>query len=205
MGQYYIPTIMGPRYGVQATFLAHDYGDGLKLMEHSWMGNEFVGAVMTKIYYCPKRVAWIGDYSDKPYPEDGVDDRRELYQTKLPHEKFTEIYSKAMQLFHKKRTESLVLYDNEQWYLINHDRMSYVDLKKYRAANKYKPDWSNSYSLCVHPLPLLTACGNGRGGGDYHEQFPDFDKVGLWAFDLIELSMTVPNGYVEEEYHFKEE
>jgi len=205
MGQYYIPTIMGPRYGVQATFLAHDYDDGLKLMEHSWIGNAFVGAVMTEIEHCPKRVAWVGDYSDDPYPEDGVDDGRELYQTKLPKAKFLQIYYKAKELINRKHTEYLVLDDDDRWYLVNHDRKAYVDLNKYRLANKYTTSWSDGYSWCVHPLPLLTACGNGRGGGDYYEQFPDFDKVGLWAFDLIELSMTVPNGYVEEEYHFKEE
>lgn len=37
----------------------------------------------------------------------------------------------------------------------------------------------------VHPLPLLTAEGNGRGGGDYHEQNPDIELVGTWARDSI--------------------
>ena len=44
MGQYYHPTIMGKRYGVQGWLYSHAYGEGLKLMEHSYLGNDFVNA-----------------------------------------------------------------------------------------------------------------------------------------------------------------
>ena len=44
----------------------------------------------------------------------------------------------------------------------------------------------------IHPLPLLTAISNGRGGGDYRG---DFDKVGEWWGDLIEISNEPPKNY----------
>ena len=43
---------------------------------------------------------------------------------------------------------------------------------------------SMGYDLTVDPLLLLTAMGNGRGGGDYH-QGRDIDLVGRWAGDQL--------------------
>jgi hypothetical protein len=40
------------------------------------------------------------------------------------------------------------------------------------------------YDLTVDPLLLLTAMGNGRGGGDYH-QGRDIERVGSWAGDQL--------------------
>lgn len=58
----------------------------------------------------------------------------------------------------------------------------------------------------VHPLPLLIAEGNGRGGGDYDSQkYPDLDKVGIWARNLIRVSDEKPaKGYKELKVNFKE-
>ena len=66
MGQYYQPIIIFPD-GSSVTFDSHQYGCGIKLMEHSWIGNEFVNAVYSKILSNPRRVAWIGDYSNDDY------------------------------------------------------------------------------------------------------------------------------------------
>ena len=41
MGQYYKPINLDDKQWLYS----HDFGDGLKLMEHSWIGNDFVGAV----------------------------------------------------------------------------------------------------------------------------------------------------------------
>lgn len=56
---------------------------------------------------------------------------------------------------------------------------------------------------CVNPLPVLTACGNGRGGGDYRDD--DDINVGSWAFDLIEYSLlTSLNEYSKSEFKFRD-
>ena len=207
MGQYYKPVLMGKRYGILATFHAHEYGNGLKLTEHSYLGNNFVNAVLSKIDHQPMRVAWIGDYSDDPWDGD------EPYQKKIDREKFMRIFKN--QNTKRIHPEPLEGFNNPEdyngWYLINHTRRAYVDLGEFQKANGWKEEWKDRYGVihkewwAFNPLPLLTACGNGRGGGDYHESCPDNDKVGLWAFDVIEFAKYKPVGFTKEEYHFKEE
>lgn len=46
----------------------------------------------------------------------------------------------------------------------------------------------------IHPLAVLTAEGNGRGGGDYHGS--DEDVCGTWARDVISVESS-DNGYTE--------
>ena len=65
MGQYYKPVNVDNMQWL----LSHDYSTGLKLMEHSWIGNEFVGYVMTLMVkggaWYKKRIVWAGDYYDQ--------------------------------------------------------------------------------------------------------------------------------------------
>jgi len=62
-------------------------------------------------------------------------------------------------------------------FIVNHTKKQYVE------------------KLCdIHPLPILTAEGNGRGGGDYHG---DSDYVGAWARDVISVENDEPNGYTK--------
>ena len=217
MGQYYHPTIIGKRYGVKGWLYSHAYDNGLKLMEHSYMGNNFVNAVLRKIDHQPMRIAWIGDYANDPYP----DVPEEPYQRKIERAKFMKIYESvyggcgtvptAPQI-HPEPLEGFDSPDRfDGWYLINHSANEYVDLGKFQKENGWVESWMDrdgqklSYWMAVHPLPLLTACGNNRGGGDYHEQYPDFDLVGIWAFDFIEFADYKPVGFTEREVHFKEE
>lgn len=218
MGQYYKPTILGNRCGVEGYFIPRDYNDGSKLMEHSYMGGDVVTAVLRKICHQPKRVAWIGDYSEEPY------DGTEPYQ-KLPCEKFRNVYKRvwggqsvapsAVCISSAHRTDPLEGFSTPDrflgWYLINHSAREYVDLGKFQQNNGWVESWTTpdgdkvSMWYAVDPLPLLTACGNDRGGGDYHDMFPDFDKVGAWAFDLIEFANYKPVGFTELDVHFTEQ
>ena len=62
MGQYYKPAILGNnRKTVKSYMLAHDYGTGLKIMEHSWQNNKFVSTFESLILDNPQRVVWAGD------------------------------------------------------------------------------------------------------------------------------------------------
>jgi hypothetical protein len=67
-------------------------------------------------------------------------------------------------------TESNVSYD----YIVNHTKKVYIENKGH-----------------FHPLSLLTAEGNGRGGGDYNG--PNMDMVGTWARDVISMENEVPD------------
>ena len=224
MGQYYHPIIMGKRYGVQGYLDSWDYRDGQKLMEHSYLGNNFVNAVLRKIDHQPMRIAWIGDYADSSYPEDDEKDR-EPYQRKLTKAYFMRIWhsvygevedgqrlkAKAPKI-HPEPLEGFDSPDRfDGWYLINHSANEYVDLGKFRKENGWVESWTDldgqkvSYWMAIHPLPLLTACGNDRGGGDYPEKYPDFDLVGIWAFDLIEFANYNPVGFTERVVKFTEQ
>ena len=54
----------------------------------------------------------------------------------------------------------------------------------------------------ISPLPLLTALGNGRGGGDY--KGTEMDKIGIWARDILSVEFEVPDGFNELKVNFKE-
>jgi hypothetical protein len=64
-------------------------------------------------------------------------------------------------------------------YVVNHTKRAYVDMTKL-STHKYS----------LHPLPILTAEGNGRGGGDYSGSY---DRVGQWARDVITLENMCPS------------
>lgn len=212
MGQYYMPTLIA-KDGTISTLYSHDYDNGLKLMEHSYIGNNFVNAVCTQIWKSPMKVAWIGDYSNIPW--EGT------YTRYISQDDFEEIYYEIWRneqepfRIHPKSHEYLTM-KKRRGYLINHTTKEYVDLESYIEENKWheKSEYRRrrdgrvvnnktyEYDACIHPLPLLTACGNGRGGGDYYDCFPNYNNVGSWAFCEIELTRIRPKGYDLVEYYF---
>ena len=60
-------------------------------------------------------------------------------------------------------------------YIVNHTKKEYVDKD---IVPEDKEGWK------VHPLPLLTCEGNGRGGGDYR-LWNEF--IGYWSRDKISI------------------
>lgn len=214
MGQYYMPTLIA-KDGTISTLYSHDYDNGLKLMEHSYIGNTFVSAVCTQIWKKPTKLAWIGDYSDDPW--EGP------YTERISQEDFNELYRNVWgdereQFYIYPKPYGYSTLKNRRRYLVNHTTKEYVDLESYIEENKWhkrseyrrrRDGWviakPYEYDVCIHPLPLLTACGNGRGGGDYYDCFSDYEKVGSWAFCEIELTGIEPSGYNLVEYHFSEQ
>ena len=61
----------------------------------------------------------------------------------------------------------------------------------------------NKSGWAMHPLPLLTAIGNGLGGGDYRGV--NEEHIGMWAGDLIGVSSIAPENFEKNEVYFKEE
>ena len=55
----------------------------------------------------------------------------------------------------------------------------------------------------IHPLPLLTCEGNGRGGGDFYGR-RGMKLVGSWARHRISVSNKVPKGYKEIKFNLIE-
>lgn len=183
MGQYYHPiigSVVEGKFVPEAWAYSHEFGNGLKLMEHSWIGNEFVGRIERELMGTPRRLAWVGDYADDE--QDGtsiydVDDKPEVVRLKPDG----------------------ILIRPEVRYVVNHDTRQYVDIKHCLVQQMDGSSW------VIHPLPLLTAEGNGRGGGDYHGAA--MDLVGSWARALISVERDdwiAPAGFSELLAHFRE-
>jgi hypothetical protein len=161
MGQYYKPIFLKEDTNkVEKWFYSHDYDCGLKLMEHSWMKNPFVLAVETQLMKTPKRIVWGGDYAD------------EEKRCK------TNLYGRCTEKTKSHRINHH--HDAMNWhrtysFLVNHTKKEYVNKMELPANND---GWR------IHPLPLLTCEGNGRGGGDYRGES---ELVGSWSRDLISI------------------
>lgn len=190
MGQYYIAVILGPEptNGEPKEFIrvwleSHGYGGGSKLMEHSYINNGFTNAVERLLSplgpHWKSRVVWAGDYADKEpgYDEEGNNLAWIAYEKEEG----------------KQQAPSGESLPSEYRYVVNHTKRQYVD--KSRSL-------IDGYGFQIHPLPLLTAEGNGRGGGDYRGR--DESLVGTWARDVISVEKEVPEGYSELVCEFAE-
>lgn len=192
MGQYYRAIILednppDPDHSEKVRFymVSYAYGCGAKLMEHSYIGNQFVESFESLLI--PEgpahmsRVVWAGDYAEER------DCDTNLYHLAGK----TKIHLSSPSTTSTTSTTSTSTI-RQYPYIVNHDKKSYVDKRKQRA---------DRYGYIVHPLPLLTAEGNGLGGGDYDG--PDIDMVGIWARDVISVEKVVPDGYTELEVRFE--
>jgi len=169
MGQYYKPISID-----KMTFLySHDYGNGLKLMEHSYIGNNLVNTVESLLApngeWYKNHLVWAGDYADEE--SDGTDN---LY---------TQVGDDSIEPKDMERVES-------GRYIVNHTKKEFVDKN---IVPKDGEGWK------IHPLPLLTCEGNGRGGGDYRR---DNSHIGDWARDQISIEKEKPEDFEEIIPHF---
>lgn len=195
MGQYYKPAILSSDNGVRAWWYSHAckqvaefnhgtflMGSGLKLMEHSWRPNPFVGQVVQYLYNNPQRLVWAGDYAQaEKKRKSNVFSRCNESNEVAPIGEFKKIGD----------DEGIVVADADLsiHYIVNHSKRQFVDLDK---LPKDKDGWQ------IHALPLLTAEGNGQGGGDYWGK--DEKYVGAWARNRIStcsFDLDIPKGFKE--------
>jgi hypothetical protein len=175
MGQYYKAILLDKeKQNVIGWVSPYQYDSGSKLMEHSWMKNDFVKSFENLIYKNPMPVTWCGDYADAVDGSEEGDSFYSLCEDKTNLTPTTELGE------HKSR------------YIINHDTKEYVDKT---TVPTDKEGWQ------IHPLPLLTAEGNGRGGGDFRGES---ELVGLWSRNIISVSEKLPEGYTELEFDIVE-
>jgi hypothetical protein len=187
MGQYYNVVIKNKNTITTYNKKVDGEYTPAKLTEHSWWLNPFVCS-LTKLLYenlTPCRVAWVGDYA---YSADGLNIPDGIDVAKL-HEIAWGENSKTQEI-HK---DELYL---DGKYLVNHTKKIYLNCDDYKLR-------SNDYGWVIHPLPLLTAIGNGLGGGDYYGI--NKDQVGGWAWCAISVEDDIPVGYKELKCTFRED
>ena len=209
MGQYYKPIFLkkdrktidtyiqkdpttGKETKTQAFFYSHKYGNGLKLMEHSYVHNSLVNAVNNYLLdNNGGRLVWAGDYADDepvrlPMEKTLPIWRNEVAEgrTDLSHKQFRLTSplcidkEKGRTLYSKCNGDGLDYDASDRdviCYYVNHDKKQVVELWECAVeCDGYR----------VHPLPLLTCEGNGRCCGDYWGSNQRY--VGTWARDFIQ-------------------
>lgn len=178
MGQYYKPININKKQWVYS----HEFNSGLKLMEHSWIKNPFVQAVESLLTiggaWYKNQIVWAGDYADEEpnsaenlYSMTTSDDGKDRMQKIKP---------------------SLIKNIEKSYpFIVNHSKKEFVD----KRLVPIKEGWK------IHPLPLLTCEGNGRGGGDFHGES---DLIGRWARDSISVEEEAPKGYEMIDFNLTE-
>lgn len=202
MGQYYYPTILrkNNKRFYSEEFYSHDYDSGLKLTEHSYCGNHFVETVMAQLLNNPGRLAWIGDYHEEgDFAELNPGLPKSIEKRFYKHYESEHDYCAGKHVSHYSKPEEVK--ERQGRFILNHDKKCYIDMEKYEKDNL---TFGEDDDQCFHPIPLLTAVGNGRGGGDFSGVGEE--DVGSWAGDLLEVRNAKPKGYrnVTEDIQFQE-
>lgn len=174
MGQYYCAVVDRDVY---------ETDKGLKLCEQAYKNDAFVNGVAEQIYCRPAKVAWVGDYADT-----------EQWKSKMENldMSYDEIWNAKERCIKSD-------FSCKGRYLVNHSTHQYysMDTEIYeegRPPEKYPEIWD------MHALPLLTAIGNGDGGGDYYGV--GSKDVGVWAGDVLSIEDIPPDGYTLVTFQF---
>ena len=188
MGQYYLVV----NTDKEQYLCAHDYNEGLKLMEHSYINDDMMNIVEKLLSkqgnWHKDCIVWAGDYADKNQltvkyrdPVTGRHDKINLH-TRAEYE--------------YERLDDLPTEIHVFQYLLNHTKKQYVDLNRIISINENDTDW------VIHPLPLLTCEGNGRGGGDFYGKN---EYIGVWRNDSISMENEIPEDFDEIKPDFKDD
>lgn len=172
MGQYYKAVCIDDKSYLESW----SFHIGAKLLEHSYIGNDFTNSVTRALKdggpWHNKRLVWSGDYADAA-SRFGINSDKNLYF--LCDDEYDEISD-------SKNKKLLKSYK----YFINTDKKEYINLDNVKEDN---------YGFRIYPLALLTADGNGQGGGDYFGT--NIDYIGRWTGDHIISNNKKPKDMVE--------
>ena len=217
MGQYYKPVCLDSEEWMNC----YDYDSLAKLMEHSWMRNPLVNAVMRLLApggkWHQQRIVWSGDYAEKKrfvhpstakaylnwykkeYPQYFNSEQEDsgypnLYDIATDYSEYREHNHRiTFKTYPKIKTVPFDDAERQMYpYLVNHDTKQFVDLRKCPFDND---GWQ------IHPLPILT-CDSFGGGGSYHY---DNEYNGAWVGHRLSAEMEQPEGFVEIKPDFLEE
>ena len=163
---------------------AYCFPSSTRLLDHASWGNPGVNRIAAELIGNPHRVAWIGDLSRCRPALIG----RELYH-------YVSLHSvPAMDI---NTTQSVNLWG---LYFVNHTKRLYMDCTEYFCNTGGENGFGELWVL--HPLPMLTAVGNGRGEDDYCG--PNIEMIGSWAMDLVSISVFAPAEYEKVNYAFSD-
>lgn len=195
MGQYYTPVeilylndgthFIIYSFSCQVKGLGHN---SVKLIEHSWWNNEFLTNFCARLYERSREnnkethILWLGDYAEL----DGLSSLEGLsacfarvVQRSWLKQALQDPNRKEIDIGNTNPDFSLI-----NKFLVNTTKQEFINCTTYYNCNHDVDDW------CIHPLPLLTAVGNGEGGGDYFGV--NNELVGRWAGDALYIDDEEP-------------
>ena len=183
MGQYYKVIILADNMNIIRMWTTPTaYNCGNKLMEHSYLNNNFMNAMEYLIspngMFYMSRIIWAGDYADQ-------EELNLYYMADQQNGKYIKPYL-------NENISNMNCYR----YIINHTKKLYIDKEKCKK---------NDNGFIIHPLSLLVTDNcNGMGGGDFRGE--DEHLCGTWTRDIIsvEKSMDKLIDYKELECNFEE-
>jgi hypothetical protein len=162
MGQYYNACMIDADGKILMWMHPYNYRNGAKLTEHSIVGNPFVNTF--EFALSPgQRFHKTRVVWAGDYADPEEGTDSNLHQM---CDEYTMVVCKT------KSTREFP-------FLVNHTKKLYVKCHKFLNGQ-------------LHPLPILTAEGNGRGGGDYKSDSP---LVGSWARDILSIEKEAPEGF----------
>ncbi len=193
MGQYYKPVFLSDNNKPILSVTCYDFGSGAKLMEHSWRKNHFVRFVENHLMLQPQRLVWAGDYADNEDPKTLSNiEIKALANEDSEYSNSAKLKAEGVNLYDLANLVGVLTHDEDipkdktkydydfkgiapltAKYLVNYDKKEFVNKTKVPKDND---GWQ------IHPLPLLTCEGNGRGGGDFRGESP---LIGSWSRDKI--------------------
>lgn len=185
MGQYFKSVVLKKNYKTNSnnqtivSLCAWDFFVGAKLVEHSYVGNNFMKAAMQLLaIYKAHPFVWCGDYADERFTDKDGNKRNayEISHTITPEELQSMVEKNGI--------------EDDYKYIVNYSKRQYIKV----------PDYKENQWI-MHPLSLLCADGNHRGGGDYYGL--NEDKVGIWAYDRLGVTNKRPH-YKKIKVEFKE-
>lgn len=164
MPQDYHPVLLGPNGTILAWVSPDKYGCDKKLMTHA-RSNPFVGAIEMLLT-----------------PEGGFNKARLVWAGDYA---FAEPVINLN--LHKMCTDENELFPEESdtsyyGFIVNHTKGQFISKERCEKYTK------------LHPLPLLTAEGNGCTDGDYPREHK---LLGYWARDMLSVVKQRPEGLVE--------
>ena len=200
MGQYYeIINVDKKQY-----FYPHDWDNGMKLMEFSYIGNNMVHKLIRLLQneWHGDHVYVVGDYASDAAKADPAPVWLDAYRNGMCQLHIdltndpTDLQSYADNHFtkimpsekDKQVPESL----DEMGYrfIYNHGTQEYIDLAACPIEWPwYDKDTGEAGVTKVCPLTLLLAMGNGEGGGDYYGKNGK-DLVGSWCKTVTQIEIT---------------
>lgn len=189
MGQYYMP-ILGDAYGLNCKVFDRSVNRQYtlaKLLEHSWWQNNFVNAFSEFLYNNLGRVCWVGDYATEP------DDFNLNVPTAIPRPNYKKVWGKNVR-YHSCQLSD---FTPDGKFLVNFDARQFIDLDEYKTNSVGSDGW------VIHPIPLLTAIGNDRGGGDFHSGV-GYKHIGSWAWQLLAFLDHPPKDFRKADIRFIE-